>query len=393
VVPLLAATFSLAPFSFAADIVDDFNDGNDTGWTHADLIGMAIGEFWASYSFPAGNSYRIEVPLNDRNPALGPARAGSYRADATYNGSFKIAVDIVNWSSTLAPEQDVGLLALAKDVGPGMLDCYACSYDTDSRKLFLVQLEDEAQVNGFASSPEYPLTTGGNYRFVFQGVFDGPFLSLRGEVWNADIPFDPDDPNSLLMDVAAIDLNTAALPGTQHTSGVGAVFCADAANSPERPADATFDNYCSTAKTDVDRDGIDDSFEFAIVNADAGDFVFTLFDVMGDRGSPATTDFDGDGDDDGFEYTTGSDATDPGDRWRISSVVNDGGTLKVSFPAAPGRTYKLACNTDLSSPFVVDAGAIYSEAGGVGTLAIPISPGNRFCRVVVEFPDSSPCVP
>src|SRR6185295_7892329 len=90
---------------------DDFADGNDTGWSHYDPLGAAAALAGqgpkASYTFPAGG-YRIQAQPFTALGNLGPARAASFRHDASYS-KFYMAADLVNWDNTL--DQAFGFLA------------------------------------------------------------------------------------------------------------------------------------------------------------------------------------------------------------------------------------------------------------------------------------------
>ena len=59
--------------------------------------------------------------------------------------------------------------------------------------------------------------------------------------------------------------------------------------------------------------------------------------------------------------------------------------------------YLLSVDTDSQKIYLGqledEADAVDSEAAGVATLAIPITTTSRFCRVVLAFPDLSPCAP
>jgi hypothetical protein len=62
---------------------------------------------------------------------------------------------------------------------------------------------------------------------------------------------------------------------------------------------------------DTDADGLPDSYEQTIIDANPSDLVDGLDDVMGTGASPAVTDFDDDGLSDAEEYALGSDPLDP----------------------------------------------------------------------------------
>ena len=390
--PASCALLSIA--APAVDITDDFNDGNDTGWTQSDLIGAAIGGDFASFAFPGGTAYEISVPSQGINSLLGPARAGSYRSDVVYKNKFKHSVDILDFDSTSTPDQDLGLLALLSDLDPGIgtLDGYSFSYDTNAGEVFVVRLTDEMPSGTYARDAGAGiLTDGNNYRFVFQGFFFNGLANFRGEIYDASLPGGFDDPANPIYDAYAQNISTA---DAIYDSGIGSVFCAAQPDLfPSSPAGATYDNYCSTSQTDVDRDGVADEFELALINQDGNDLVDFLSDVMGSRENPQSTDFDGDGDDDERELITGSDATDASETWKVSMAEIDGGNLKVTFPVVANRSYSLACNTDLNSPFIVDASAVFASGDGFGTLSVPIAAGHRFCRVIVEVSDPCICTP
>ena len=116
----------VARYSVAQIITDDFNDGNDAGWTRYDPVGMAIGGSFATFAFPSGG-YQVAAPVQEINPALGQARAGSFRLDLDCT-DFYVAVDLVDWDES--PDQLIGLMARASDFGPGMTDGYVLFYET-----------------------------------------------------------------------------------------------------------------------------------------------------------------------------------------------------------------------------------------------------------------------
>src|SRR5688572_16169012 len=106
---------------------DDFNDGNDAGWTRYDPIGShpALPDN-ATFSFPNGNSYRIETAPSPAPPTVGPGRAGALRMDRNYS-DFYIWVDILDWNTNV--NQAFGILARVNEVGLGATDGYAMTWD------------------------------------------------------------------------------------------------------------------------------------------------------------------------------------------------------------------------------------------------------------------------
>src|SRR6266700_6616496 len=105
---------------------DNFNDGNDTGWTRYspfDPFGAP-----AEFSFPNG-AYRIQGALSPAPDQLGPARAGSLRQDVVYT-NFYIAVDVIDWDDSV--RQAFGILARINNFGLGTTTGYAFTYDRGS---------------------------------------------------------------------------------------------------------------------------------------------------------------------------------------------------------------------------------------------------------------------
>src|SRR5437867_10071288 len=74
---------------------DNFDDGNDQGWTHYDPIKVAVGSDRGTWTFPSG-AYRIQSLASPAPSTLGPGRIASLRTDVTYS-DFYLAADIVGW--------------------------------------------------------------------------------------------------------------------------------------------------------------------------------------------------------------------------------------------------------------------------------------------------------
>ena len=99
--------FVLSPITSNSQ-TDDFDDGNDNGWTKVNtLAGQGVP---ASWSFPNGNSYSIAMEGHGIEP-LGPPRAGSFIQDVTYE-NFYMAVDI-NFDPSI--DQNMGCLLYTSD--------------------------------------------------------------------------------------------------------------------------------------------------------------------------------------------------------------------------------------------------------------------------------------
>lgn len=123
---ILAGCMSIVPDDLRAQS-DDFDDGNDSGWTRYSpltLLGAPV-----TFSFPndglGGKAYRLQCPA----PSLadfGPARALSYRAEV--HADFYAAVDLVGWDSEL--HQALGFVFRGENIGLGTTTGYILNYNT-----------------------------------------------------------------------------------------------------------------------------------------------------------------------------------------------------------------------------------------------------------------------
>ena len=203
---------------------DNFNDGNDNGWTRYDPIGTVVPGF-AKYEVVNG-AYRISVPVSP-NPAFGPARAGAVRDDVTYSDFF-VSVDVVNWNENV--DQAFGILASVKEPGLGSTDGYVMTYDFGGQDIDITWFTDEnpeAPNGGGIGSGSDKITNfvhGKVYRFEFLG---------KGSTLTARVFQLPDNVNPV-----------ASITGTDthYTSGVAGLLVYDNSGGTGI-ADATFDNY------------------------------------------------------------------------------------------------------------------------------------------------------
>jgi hypothetical protein len=211
---------------------DDFNDGNDNGWTRYDPFG-GLGANIVQWSFPGGG-YRIRTIAPSPNFALaGPGRGGSLRSEIYTD--FYIAVDIVNWSNALP--QAVGILARIRDAGLGTTTGYAFTWsrgnpasDTaGSVDISVITGEDPSGID-FTGSDQIHFEPGKAYRLVFIGR--GP--TLEGRVY--ELP----DTTTPKIDVIGTD------PDATYPSGAGGLVIYDNSTGGTNICDVTFDNYYST---------------------------------------------------------------------------------------------------------------------------------------------------
>lgn len=210
----------LSPVVTAAlPLIDDFNDGNDVGWTRYEpLVSFGTGGSW---TFPSGG-YRIQAPTPSPDPSvLGPARVGSLRNDETITDAV-VSWDVVSWNPSLA-YQTFGGLARISAAGLGTSNGYALTYTASDNTLNLLLLKNEA----FTVLKDGPITldVAKDYRFVF--TLNG--TALHGQV------FDLTDLVHPLVTVSSIDAT--------YASGVTGLIVADNSGLGTETADATFDNF------------------------------------------------------------------------------------------------------------------------------------------------------
>ncbi len=275
---LLCAALVLGALPLAAQVIeDDFNDGDDAGWSRylpLQDLGAA-----ATFSFPNGNSYRIQSAASPLPEQLGAGRAGSYQEGTVYE-AFRVEVDLVNWDPALS--QDIGVLGSLRSVDLGTTNGYAFTYDPGGEGAYLSVITGE-QPTTLSSSP-VTLVPGQSYRFVLQGFFDVENFEgqLCGEI------FEMNDLENPLVRVPGFDLSYPS-----GTCGLVNISSTDSGVT-----DATFDNYFSTSVTDVDKDGMTDQWEF---------------DYFGELYWFENEDFDEDGQTNLEEFLGGTDPTDPTD--------------------------------------------------------------------------------
>jgi hypothetical protein len=223
VVVLTAGAFSLR----AQYQSDDFNDGNDTGWTHYDPF-AGLGLPIMNWSFPNGG-YRLRTTAPSPDPAnAGPGRGGSLRSDIYTN--FFISVDIVNWNDTLP--QSAGILARIRNAGLGTTLGYAFTWDRGNPtnatggdldiSVITGEAPDGVSVTG---SDSIHLTPGNSYRFVFIGR--GP--ALEGRVYQ--LP----DTNTPLNVISGTDAT--------YDYGASGLVIYDNSDTGTSLCDVTFDNF------------------------------------------------------------------------------------------------------------------------------------------------------
>lgn len=223
----LSALLLTVPLIRAQTIVDNFDDGNATGWTLANPLGNA------NYSFPGGTSFRIQAPISPDPGTVGPARAGAIRTDTTL-GDFTITVDLVDWDNSSSTHQAIGIIARAAQIGAGTTDGYFLHYDpygsSGHSRLWIDGLTDETPFvnNSVAMSPLDPAQ---DYRLEFIGAGD----LLTGRIYAL---------NNLTTVLYEVTLSDAT-----YLTGYAGLLVSDqgALQTGNQSADATFDNFSAVA--------------------------------------------------------------------------------------------------------------------------------------------------
>lgn len=250
---------------------DDFNDGDDTvpvAWTNYDAISTIFGApAQDTWTFPGGNSYRLQAIASSDPGTAGRARVSSYPTNIYTD--FYAAVDVVNWDNTYS--QAIGLLGRAGSFSVrgfpttrGYMFSYVngrASAGTDNY-IAIVRLQDDTQTRDIHGSSGTTAEVHGvnldpanKYRFVFMAKS----THLEGRIYQL-----PD----IHTPIAVVSANTVG-DLVQHASGKCGVFAFDVADEFSidfaGPADATFDNYVAgpippdTSFTDNFNDGNDNA--------------------------------------------------------------------------------------------------------------------------------------
>ncbi len=243
---------------------DDFEDGNDVGWTRYDPIGShPLLPDIATFGV-VSNAYRIRTAPSPLPSAVGPARAGGIRRDVSYT-DFYATVDLVDWDETL--QQSVGILARVREVGLGTTDGYVLTYNFRGKDIDITRFTDEDGTGGsltLVGDDKLELVKGKKYRLVFFG---------RGTDLGARV-FDLDNLSAPLLSVTASDAT--------YDSGFCGLLVYDNSVAQTMGTDATFDNYFATTQEPPRLEVIDLGFGLVHVRwpGMAGDFVLEFTDEL-----------------------------------------------------------------------------------------------------------------
>jgi len=205
---------------------DNFDDGNDTGWTHFDLGDLGLNG--AEYTFPddgaGGRTYRIYAPPPVADFGA-PALAISYTApDYT---RFLISVDVLNWATGI--NQAFGIFARASEIAFPTIDGYVMNHNVADGNLQINEITDVAGQNTIAEVPFALSPDAGPFRWIFSG-YENNFL---GQAY-------------LRSDLANPIASVVATGVIGYPSGKSALFTFNRDSNVTAPTsfgDATFDNF------------------------------------------------------------------------------------------------------------------------------------------------------
>ncbi|MGI8604307.1 MAG: hypothetical protein ACR2OZ_15130 [Verrucomicrobiales bacterium] len=208
---------------------DNFDDGDDVGWTHYDPVAEAggqppggLGSTWTV----SGGTYQLSA-VAASNPTAGPGRLASLRADMPYT-DFCIAIDLLpGWNAK--PDQAIGILARVQPgFGPGQTNGYAFSFQTEGPDVQISRLTNEVPT-ALAPAVTVTLDPAKTYLLVFMG--DGSYL--EGRIY---------DKMDLVHPIVIATGNDSSYP-----LGIAGIVVYD--NGGGQGAIATFDNYQAMALT------------------------------------------------------------------------------------------------------------------------------------------------
>jgi hypothetical protein len=199
---------------------DNFNDGNADGWQLHNPLGVA------DFTFPGGDRFRMQTGLAPGFPNFGPGRAAAFRTELDL-AQFHISVDIADW---LNSNQFFGIVARARQIGPGTLDGYLFDYSPNwfsnppFARLGIDRIDNEGRTS-LAELRFDPLDPFDQFRLVFSG--DGN--NFTGTVYNVN-----DLSQSLVVPLIAND--------STYASGAPGIFVVGSLVT-NILTDVTFDNF------------------------------------------------------------------------------------------------------------------------------------------------------
>lgn len=236
---LIASTYLLFLGAGNAQI-DNFDDGNDNGWSHFDPIGShpLTPPSWVTFD-ASSKALNIKAPGQNINPALGPSRGAAFQANVY--SDFWVSVDIVDWNP--AQRQAIGILArIQPNPSLGNAQGYLLSYQPQENDIQITRLIGEEPDGYIGEDP--PLIPQPEPGVGLRLIFTGTGNTLTGRAYSLS------DPDILLAESSGTD--------NSFTEGISGVLAFDFSNGGNDSIDATFDNYAA---------GAEEPYQFATIDA------------------------------------------------------------------------------------------------------------------------------
>lgn len=218
--------------------IDNFDDGNDNGWSHHDPIGSVIGGNWVTFD-ASSKAYHIKAAGQTLNPALGPSRGAGFLPNIY--SDFWISVDVVDWDP--AQRQAIGILArIQPNPSLGNAHGYLLSYQPQENDIQITRLVGEAPDGYIGDDPVLSPQPqpGEGLRLVFTGTGN----TLTGRAYSIS------NPDVVLAESSGTD--------DSFTEGISGVLAFDFSQGGTSPIDATFDNYVAAKE---------EPYKFGIIGA------------------------------------------------------------------------------------------------------------------------------
>ena len=216
---------------------DNYDDGNDQGWTRYDVLRQVEPSIAGTFSFPGGNTYKIETLGNYSIPGVGGGRAGSLVTGSNYP-DFRISVDIVDWRNDR--EYVMGPIARATTPGLGTTDGYLLIMNTNDTDFELLRIEGEAPNGDELENVQIEMPADADFRIVFTGLGNQLTASVY-DIANLNTPL-----GAFAVDAANYDPLPSPPP---YTTGAVGLIVAQADQADDVPVGegppyaATFDNF------------------------------------------------------------------------------------------------------------------------------------------------------
>ena len=239
----LISALALVGSACSQPFVDDFNDGNDSGWTEY----APVPPSYFLYPSAAGSgAYQLWAPPGDSS---NPGRIGSFRLDGAALEKFHVEADLLNWSENKG--QYMGIMARVNVVsgavvGYGLVLRVSANANRTEDKLLIVRIDaggtptelSGANYQGQWFYPTYPYPTSAGssgYRLVFWS--DGAYLN--GQI----IDRSTGQPLLFSNGSTLVPTLTTSDPGTYSSGRSGLFSYVRIVGSTAQGVDPTFDNF------------------------------------------------------------------------------------------------------------------------------------------------------